>query len=538
MQKLAWLIVVLGSLLLLGGCGKKNDWSHFTGSSAAGRTDLNYGNGTEPQDLDPQIVTGVPENKIVNALFEGLVAYGPEGQGTVPAAAESWTISDDGLVYTFTLQPEGKWSNGEPVTAMDFVRSYQRILTPELASEYSNKLYPVVGALEFNLGKLKDFSQTGFKALDDRTLQITLKRRTPFLLESMKHYAWFPVPIATIEKFGGLTRKGSAWTRAENIVGNGAFVLKEWSRQQRIVVEASPTYWGRAAVRLTKITFFPTENIDTEERMFRTGQLDKTNELPLDKTDVYRQAPPGVLRIDPMLAIYFFRLNTTRPPLTDKRVRKALALAIDREQIVQRVTKQGQQPAYNACPPMEAFTSSARLTGDVALARQLLAEAGYPEGKGLPKLELLYNTSQNHRKIAEALQQMWRTTLGIDVELVNQEWGVYLDSQNTLNYTLSRAGWVADYADPNTFFDLWRTGDGNNDTGFSSAEYDRLLEVALNAGSEAERMATYSRMDAILMDEVPFIPLYFYTRTFAINPRLHYPQNLVETPNWKFIYWK
>lgn len=537
MLKHRLLVIVLGSLLL-GGCGKQNDWALLSSLSTAGRTDLNYGNGTEPQDLDPQIVTGVPENKIVNALFEGLVAYGPEGQGTVPAAAESWTISDDGLVYTFKLQPEGRWSNGEPVTATDFVRSYQRILSPELASEYSNKLYPVVGALEFNQGKLKDFSQTGFKALDDRTLQITLKRRTSFLLESMKHYAWFPVPVATIEKFGGLTRKGSAWTRPENIVGNGPFVLKEWSMQQRIVVEASPTYWDRAALKLTKITFVPTENIDTEERMFRTGQLDKTYELPLDKTDVYRQAPKNYLRIDPMLGIYFFRLNTTRPPLTDKRVRKALALAINREQIVQRVIKQDQQPAYNACPPMESFTSSARLVGDVALARQLLAEAGYPDGKGMPKLELLYNTSQNHRKIAEALQQMWRTHLGIDVGLANQEWKVYLDSQDTLSYTICRAGWLADYADPNTFFDMWRTGDGNNDTGFSNAEYDRLLEVALNAPTEAERMATYSKMDAILMDEVPFIPLYFYTRAFAINPNLNYPQNVIETPNWKFVYWK
>ncbi len=537
MQKLVSLLIVLGSLLL-GGCGKKDAAPSPASFSGAGRTDLNYGNGTEPQDLDPQIVTGVPENKIVNALFEGLVAYGPDGQGTVPAAAASWTISDDGLVYTFRLQPAAKWSNGEPVTATDFVRSYQRILTPALASEYSNKLYAVVGAFEFNQGTLKDFSQTGFKAIDDHTLQITLKRRTPFLLESMKHYAWFPVPVATIEKFGGLTRKGSIWTRPGNIVGNGPFILKEWSMQQRVVVEASPTYWDRAAVRLKKITFFPTENIDTEERMFRTGQLDKTNELPLDKTDSYRQDPRHTLRIDPMLGIYFFRLNTTRPPLTDKRVRKALALAINREQIVQRVTKQGQQPAYNACPPMDSFTSTARLAGDLALARQLLAEAGYPGGKGMPKVELLHNTSQNHRKIAEAVQQMWKTNLGIDVGLVNQEWKVYLDAQDTLSYTICRAGWVADYADPNTFFDLWRTGDGNNDTGFANPEYDRLLEVALNAATEAERMATYSRMDAILMEEVPFIPLYFYTRTFAMNPNLHYPQNLVETPNWKFVYWK
>lgn len=527
---------VLAALLSLTACKKAENVA--TSTSGAPRTDLNFGNGTEPQDLDPQIVTGVPENKIVNALFEGLVAYGPDGQGTIPAAAASWTISDDGLVYTFTLQPNGKWSNGEPLTAQDFVRSYQRILTPALAAEYSNKLFPVVGAMEFYQGKLADFSQTGFKALDERTLQITLKRRTSFLLESMKHYAWFPVHLPTIEKFGGTTRKGTAWTRPENIVGNGPFVLKQWAMQQRIVVETSPTYWDNASVKLKRIVFFPTENIDTEERMFRTGQLDKTNELPLDKTDVYRRDFPENLRIDPLLGIYFFRVNTTRAPLTDKRIRRALALGINREQLIERVIKQGQFPAYNACPPMEAFTSPARLQGDLAEAKRLLAEAGYPDGKGLPRLELLYNTSQNHRKVAEALQQMWRVNLGVDIVPVNQEWKVYLDSQDTLSYTLCRAGWIADYVDPNTFFDLWRTGDGNNDTGFSNAEYDRLLEVALNAPTDAERMATYAKMDAILMDEVPIIPLYFYTRAYAVNPKLHYPKNPVETPNWKHIYWK
>jgi len=533
----AWLPIVLASIFL-SGCGRKLDRPSASESAPTARTDLNFGNGAEPQDLDPQVVTGVPENRIINALFEGLVAYGPKGQGTVPAAAASWTISDDGLVYTFKLQPEGRWSNGEPVTATDFVRSYQRILTPELASEYANKLYPVAGAEEFNRGALKDFSQTGFRAIDDHTLQITLRHRTSFLIESMKHYAWFPVPIATIEKFGGLTRKGSAWTRAGNLVGNGPFVLKEWSMQQRLVVEKSPTYWDRDSIKLTKITFFPTENIDTEERMFRTGQLDKTNDLPIDKTDAYRRDPHSNLRIDPLLGIYFFRINTTKPPLNDKRVRKALALAINREQIVQRVTKQDQQPAYNACPPMASFTSPVRLEGDLALAKRLLAEAGYPGGKGFPKVDLLYNTSQNHRKIAEAVQQMWRVNLGINVGLANQEWKVYLDSQDTLSYDMCRAGWIADYVDPNTFFDIWRTGDGNNDTGFSNAEYDRLLQSALNSSSEAERMANYVKMDAILMDEVPLIPVYFYTRAYAINPKLNYPKNLVETPNWKFIYWK
>lgn len=533
-----FLFLALATALLVGGCKPRDTATPTAGSTGAGAGSrvLHLGNGTEPQDLDPQIVTGVPENKIVNALFEGLVAYGPNGQGTIPAAAASWSISEDGLIYTFNLQPNGRWSNGDPVTAADFVGSYRRILNPKLASEYANKLYPVVGAREFHEGKLQDFSKTGFKALDARTLQITLKRPTSFLIESLKHYAWFPVHLPTVEKFGGLERKGSAWTKPGNLVGNGPYILTEWAMQQRVIVDQSPTYWDRAALRTDRIVFYPTENIETEERMFRTGQLHKTNELPLDKTDVYRREQPESLRIDPLLGIYFFRINLTRPPLNDKRIRRALALAINREVIVEKVTRQNQKPAYNACPPMESFTSPVRLTGDLAEARRLLAEAGYPEGKGLRPIELLYNTSQNHKKIAEALQQMWRQNLGVDISLVNQEWKVYLDSQDTLSYDVSRAGWIADYVDPNTFFDLWRTGDGNNDTGFANAEYDRLLEEALGTSDQAARRAIYARMDAILMDELPIIPLYFYTRTYAANPRLQAPPNLVETPNYKFIY--
>ncbi len=528
------------AVLSLVACKKSDPHSSGTpGATIPGNLRiLNLGNGAEPQDLDPQVVTGVPENKIINALFEGLVAYGPNGQGTIPAAAASWTISPDGLTYTFALQPDGKWSNGDPVTAEDFVRSYQRILTPSLIAEYANKLYAVTGAEEFHQGKLADFGQTGFKAVDARTLQITLKRRTSFLIESLKHYAWFPIHPKTVEKFGGLARRGTKWTRVENMVGNGPFTLKEWSMQQRLVVEKSPTYWDRDAVKVDRLVFFPTENIETEERMFRTGQLHKTNELPLDKTDVYRREQPESLRVDPLLGIYFFRVNVTRPPLNDKRVRRALALAMNRELIVEKVTRQNQQPAYNACPPMEMFTSPVRLQGDLAEARRLLAEAGYPEGKGLRPIELLYNTSQNHKKIAEALQQMWRVNLGVQVDLVNQEWKVYLDSQDTLNYDLSRAGWIADYVDPNTFFDLWRTGDGNNDTGFSNPDYDRMLQEALNTANDVDRMAVYAKMDALLMDEIPFLPLYFYTRTFALNPAVNLPQNLVETPNWKFIHFK
>lgn len=532
-----WLHCSVAALFWLAGCSKSEPKSGLSTSavSTGPRTALNFGNGTEPQDIDPQIVTGVPENKIVNALFEGLVAEGPTGADTVGGVAERWEISEDGRVYTFFLRTTAKWSNGDPVTAQDFVASYRRMLTPSLAAEYAYKLHHVVGAEAFNKGELKDFAQVGLAAPDAHTLRVTLKHRAPFLIEAMKHYSWFPVHTPTVEKFGGLARKGTAWTRPENLVGNGPFVLKEWRPNQRIVVTRSPTYWDREQVKLETINFLPTESIDTEERMYRTGQVDRTNELPNTKIDTYKRDYAASYRQDPYFGVYFYRVNVTKAPLNDKRVRRALALAIDRESLVRNVTRGGQQPAYNFCPPSPMFTSQARIDGDLAEAKRLLAEAGFPAGRGFPKVDILYNTSENHRAIAEAIQQMWRTRLGVEIGLANQEWKVYLDSQDTLNYDLCRAGWIADYTDPNTFMDMWVTGGGNNDTGWSNATYDALVRSSLAAGSETERLASYQQMEAMLADELPIIPIYFYTRVFAVNPKLRFVPNAIDNRNWKFV---
>lgn len=522
--------IAIGAALFLTGCSKSSD------ANTAGLKVLNFGNGTEVQDLDPQIVTGVPENKVINALFEGLVTEGPSGSDTAPGVAESWETSDDGLVWTFHLRSDAKWSNGRPLTAQDFVDSYQRILTPSLAAEYAYKLFHVVGAEDFNAGRLTDFTQTGFKALDDRTLQITLRYRAPFLLEAMKHYSWFPVPIDVIKQLGDVGRRGTGWTRPENIVGNGAFKMKSWVPNQKIIVERSPTYWDAETVNLDQIHFFPIESIDTEERMFRTGQLHRTNELPLAKISTYKKDFPEAYRQDPYYGVYFYRLNVTKPPLDDVRVRRALALAIDRESLVTNVTRGGQQPALNFCPPSDKFTSTARIDGDLATAKALLAEAGYPEGRGFPRINLLYNTSENHKVVAEAIQQMWRRNLGIDIGLINQEWKVYLDSQDTLAYDICRAGWIADYTDPNTFMDMWVTGGGNNDTGYSNPEYDALNESSLRAPDEEARMAIYQQMDDILARDVPMIPIYFYTRVYALSPRVTgYPVNVLDNRAWKYV---
>jgi oligopeptide transport system substrate-binding protein len=522
------LLLVLLSVLAFSACSRS--------TPAQTAKILNYGNGAEPQDLDPHVVTGVSENNIITALFEGLVSFDPSGTGVTPGVAETWETSGDGLTWTFHLRSTARWSNGEPVTSRDFLRSYQRMLTPSLAAEYAGKLYHVVGAEEFNTGKLADFSKTGFAAPDEHTLVLHLKHPVPYLLELLKHYSWYPVHLPTIEKFGPADRKGSAWTRPGNLVGNGPFRLESWLPNQKITVARSPTYWNAAAVKLDGIAFHAIDNLETEERMFRSGQLDITNTVPGNHIAEYRQKTPELIRIDPYYGTYFYRLNTTRPPLNDARVRRALALAIDRESIIRSITRAGQAPALNVTPTYAGFTPDDSIKPDVAEARRLLAEAGFPEGRGFRPLELLYNTSDAHKQIAEAVQQMWRIQLGINITLRNEEWKVYLDSNHTMNYDVSRASWIGDYPDPETFLDLWLTGGGNNDTGYANPDYDRLLATALESPDAAGRTAVYRRLENILVRDMPVIPIYFYKRVFLISPRVkNWVPNILDFRAWQYI---
>ena len=540
-----WLFALAICSTLTFGCSKRHPTA---GVSDAVRTDpksglagqvFRVGNGAEPQDLDPQTITGVPEHKIWMALFEGLLSEDPKDNHPVPGVAESWEISPDGKIYTFHLRANARWSNGDRITAAQYVDSYQRMLSPALAAEYSYLLWFVVGAEDYTSGKLTDFTQVGFKAPDPRTLQVTLKEPTPYLTKIIaSHYAWSIVPVDVIKKFGKLDQRRTAWTRPANFVGNGPFLLKEWLPQQKITVVRNPHYWDAANVKLDGIEFFASENIATEEAMFRTGQIHKTNELPNAKIDTYRREYPDSLRIEPYAGVYFYRCNVTRPPLTDKRVRRALALPLDRESLVKNVVRGGQQPAYAVSYPGTAgYAPRAKLEGGLAEAKKLLAEAGFPDGKGCPPIELLYNTSENHRAIAEAIQQMWRKNLGVEITLRNEEWKVYLDSQHAShNYTLQRAGWIADYVDPHVFLEIWTTGGGNNDTLWSNAEYDRLFQTALKAKNDEERYEIYQKMDAILVDECPVIPIYYYNRVYAMSPKVkgHYP-TLLDNHPYKYI---
>jgi len=480
---------------------------------------LYRGNLAEPQDIDPQVVTGVSEDHIILALFEGLVSEDPHDLHPVPGVAESWDTSKDGRVYTFHFRKNARWSNGERVTAHDFVRSYQRMLMPSLAAEYAYMLYVVTNAEEYNKGQLTDFSKVGFKALDDSTLEVQLKSPGSYFLSMLNHYSWFAVPVSVIERCGPIDQRGNRWTRPENFVGNGPFNLTKWKINNVLIVKKSPTYWDADKVKLKEIRFYPIESLDTEERAFRAGQLHLTYQAPVSKIDWYKQNYPELLRIDPYLGTYIYRLNVTKPPLNDKRVRRALAMAVDRVAIATKVQRAGEAPAYCFTPPNTAgYTCKATLPYDLEQARKLLAEAGYPNGQGFPRLTIMFNTLESHRAIAEAIQQMWKKDLNINVELENQEWKVYIDNQRILNYQVGRYGWISDYLDPKSFLDMFLGGGGNNQTGWKNSEYDRLIAEADRSPDNQKRFTLYEKAEAILLDEAPMIPIYHYTQPTLLQP--------------------
>ncbi len=482
---------------------------------------LLIGNGSEPKGLDPHLVTGVPESQLLRALMEGLVTPHPtDDLAPAPGVAETWESNADFTVWTFNLR-DTKWTNGDPVTAGDFVYSWQRILSPALGAEYAEMLYVIRNADDFHQGRITDFGQVGVRAIDDRTLEVTLEGPTPHFLGMLMHSSFLPVNPRAVEENGGMTDRQSGWSTLENYVSNGPFQLKEWVTNQVIEVERNPNYWDAATVQLNGIRFYPIDNVGTEEAMFRDGRLHLTNTVSPDKIPSFREEMPDQLRIEPYLGSYFYRINTTRPPFDDVRVRRALALAIDKQLLVDRVTQGGQAPATGFVPSgIAGYTESGAVQFDPEEAKRLLAEAGYPGGRGFPTAEILINTSESHRKIAQALQAMWQETLGIDVGIYNQEWKVYLDSQSKLDYDISRAGWIGDYVHPTSFLDIFTSGNGNNDTGWSNAQYDALIGRARVAQAEEERMQILQQAESILLDEMPIVPIYWYTRVYLKDPRV------------------
>lgn len=501
--------------LLFAGCSPRE-----TNVDSGNRTGtLHLGIGHELPTLDPHLATGTSEQRVLSALFEGLVGEDPVDLHPVPGVAARWDVSADGLTYTFHLNPAARWSNGDPVTAGDFTASIRRVLTPAFAAPNAALLHILQGAQAYHLGHSDDFAQVGAKAADDRTLVLTLAHPAPYFLALLSHPTWYPVHLASIAQHGSPTDRTNRWATPGRLIGNGPFNLTAWKPDQRIVVEKNPAYWDAATVTLNAINFYPIDSLDSEERAFRSGQLHLTEALPPGRIDAYRRDQPGLLRIDPYLGTYFLRVNTTRPFLNQREVRLALSQAIDREAIVGSILRGGQLSADSFTPSGTAgYLPPSGPTFDPEVARKHLAAAGYPDGQGAPQIELLYNTSETHRQIAEAVQAMWSKHLGLQVRLTNQELAATLQARATGDYELLRSVWIGDYADPATFLELFAKDSTNNFTGWQNADYDRLVFRAARTTNPAERLALFREAETILLGDAPVIPLYHYTHVFLKHP--------------------
>ena len=499
---------------------------------------LRRGNGAELQSLDPHIVTGMPESRVLRALFEGLVALDPESLNPVPAGALSWEVFDRGTRYRFSLDPDSRWSNGDPVHATDFAESIQRILTPELGAGYASQLFVLRNAESYFRKEITDFTEVGVKVIDPLTLELRLEAPTPYFLSLLVNPPWFPVHRKSIEEFGSWTSRNSEWAKPGNLISNGPYRLAEWRLNDYLRVSRNPHFPRAAAFPLDEIIFFPIPNIYTEERSFLDGLLDVTAIVSPQRIRYYLEGEsPGILQIEPDLGVYYLVLNTQIPPLDDVRVRQALSLALNRSAISRDIRKRGEPTATHFTPSgIGGYHPPTTLRENPEKARQLLAEAGYDEENPLPALPFLFNTSETHRPIAEAIQAIWKERLGLDIQLVNKEWKSYLADRQRRDFTIARAGWLGDYLDPETFLGLWTSSSTNNFTGWSHPEYDRLMAEAAALPSGPERYQILREAEKVLLEEVPVIPIFFYNRAYLLSPRVNgWPTNILGYTNYSGI---
>ncbi|WP_347243625.1 peptide ABC transporter substrate-binding protein [Thermogutta sp.] len=582
--------------------------------------DFSFCNGTEIKTVDPALVTGQPEGRVVWAIFEGLTTYDPKTLAPRPGVAESWEISEDKRVYTFHLRKNAYWSDGTPITAEDFHWSFRRLLHPETASEYAYELWYVVNAEKYTSGQVQvgdpveieleekppgarpyasgvilrgrivaielgptgtnenqaetspvyvveingrkeyfqkperegqpprdprarayrwllfDFEHVGIKVLDRFTLQMTLNHPVPYFLQIIGFFPMMPVPRHCVEKYGY-----PAWTKPENIVSNGPFMLQYRRIRDRIRLVKNPWYWDRENVRLNTVDVLAAESAITGLNLYMTGAADWIPVVPNEVVGELLRQKRSDFQPAPYLAVEYYIVNTRRPPLDDLRVRRALGLAIDKREIINRILQTGQEPALSFVPSSIAkyipYQPPQMPDYDPAAARRLLAEAGYPGGKGFPKIEILYNTHESHQAIAELVQAQWKRNLGINVRLQNQDWARYLASRRQGEFWVARAGWIADYLDPNTFLEMMTTGNPNNHGRWSNAEYDRLISQAQVEVDEQRRLAYFGEAETILLQEMPILPLYFPVTRAMVRPYVHgYYGNVLDIHPLKSIW--
>lgn len=479
---------------------------------------LRRGNGEEPDTLDPHLSEGVPAGNIIRDLFQGLTAETIDGE-IIPGAASSWDVSRDGKTYTFYLRPEARWSNGDMVTAHDFVYGFQRSTDPQTGSKYGRILEPILNAQQVLAGELS-VDQLGVSALNDHTVQIQLHDPTPYFLALLSHSSTFPVHRASIEQWG------SQHVRPGRLVSNGAYKLAEWVVHSHIAIDRNPFYWDNDSVWLDRVFYYPIVDRTAELNRFRAGELDWTFEVPNSQFSWLQENLSEALMISPWLGTYFLGYNITNDPFEDNlALRQALSLAIDRELLTGKVTRFGELPSFNLIPPgipdyQPAIFDYVEATQEERqqMARDLYARAGYSENNPL-RVELRYNTNENHKKIALAVAAMWKQSLGVQTTLINEEWKVFLQNRRQRRVTeIFRAGWIGDYSDAYTFLEIYQSQHGQNDSGYNNASYDRLLEQIQSERIPSRRARLMREAERMLLADQPILPLYTYVTKRLVNP--------------------
>jgi len=501
-----------------------------------GPDELWINNSSEPEWLDPGRCADSTGGEIIWNTFAGLVQAHPHSLEPEPEIATHWEVSDDRRTYTFHLRPS-TWSDGRALTAHDFVWSFRRLVDPRTGSKYASNGAIFAGGAAIVAGAAPP-ETLGVVARDDLTLEVTLEDPLPYFLSFLTFYSFMPIPRHAIEAVAARGLDPDLWTRPEHVVCNGPYRMVEWRFRQRMVFEKNPRYWDAAAVSLARVRVAMVESATTALNMYTAGELDwpgSNTALPAEFLDFLARFKD--FRVHPYNAVAFYWINTQAPPLTDPRVRRALSLAIDREALVRHVTRGGQIPTADLVPDgLAGYRGLGSPIHDPAEARRLFDEAGYPGGRGLPPLTFTYNTSEGHRQIAEAIQQMWRRELGIEVTLENREWNVFLSGVQRMDFQICRMGWVGDYADPYTFLELLSGGCGNNHSNWRDEGYDELLQRANREPDPARRLGLFREAEARALASQPLIPLYVYTRSQLVKPYLRGIEgNHQDRHPWKHI---
>ncbi len=511
--------LLLGALLLLGSCGQNNPAeTNAANAPAGGEVVLNWGNAAEPTSLNPHLAQGTWDHQIIADLFVGLATEDPKGN-PIPAGAERWETSPDGLTWTFHLRPHN-WSDGKPVTADDYIFAWRRILEPSLAAPYAYFLYPVKNAQAINQGKMQG-GALGISAPDPMTVVVVLEHPAPYLIEFMTHYVTFPLPRHVVEA------KGADWIKPGNYVSNGPFMLTENIPNDHVTVVKNPRFYDVANVKIDKVIFYPTTDYEAALRRFRAGELDYQDRLPQAQIDWIRANIPETLHLDPIMTVEYYAVNQGRKPFDDIRIREALSLALDRETIVNTIRKLGEPPAYSMVPP-----GIANFAGGNSLpfkdmpfpqrlerARMLMQQAGYGPDKRLKTTLDTRSLAAEQRRVPAAVQQMWRE-IYVDVEIVTSDPAMFYDKVQEHDFNIAQAGWQGDYNDASNFLDLIRTGNSNNYGHYKNPAYDALLDQANIELDLTKRGQLLAQAEAIAIKDQVWIPSFFWVFNGLVKPYL------------------